>query len=332
MLAGISILPIAAVFTVYLYVASFVTQYLGRPYFVAMTAGTVLVCAFVARWNFNFIHSRLVRERVQAIWLRRFQAETGGAFRTSRVIDRLARYGISTLTLQDRYVRLSLEQRHQRLAPIFWALSIPLTAGLAFLSFSLWQAAFRDATADGFQSPGAMLLASEGVSFVAVILVAAVSIAVIAGPIQTLFFRHRDDYPKLPRLIRRVKAGRRQRGAVVLRISDDHWRDAVIAALQAVDVVIVDVSSVTDHIAWEIREAANACGAAALILICKDNSAGVSPEAAQVIRDVSGPRLADVIYYPQSRHERRRGDEFAIELRDAIYATVDRRTGHESSA
>jgi hypothetical protein len=49
MLAGISILPIAAVFTVYLYVASFVTQYLGRPYVAAVAAGTVLVCAFVAR-------------------------------------------------------------------------------------------------------------------------------------------------------------------------------------------------------------------------------------------------------------------------------------------
>ena len=236
--ACLAIVLIAAVFTVFLYVASFVTQYLGRFYFTVVASGTVFFCAVVARWNFEFVRARLIRQRIQAMWLRRFQAEGGRAFRTSRVVDRLARYGISTLTLQDRDVRLSLEQRHQRLAPILWALSIPLTTGLALVSFSLWQAAFRSTSADGFQELGALFAAFEGLLFVAVILAGAMSIASIAGPIETFFFRHRDDYAKLPRLVRRVTAGRRQRGAVVLRISDDHWRDAVTTALRAVDVAI----------------------------------------------------------------------------------------------
>jgi len=225
-------------------------------------------------------------------------------------------------------VRLSLEQRHQRLAPIFWALSVPLTAGLALLLFPLWQFALRSATTGGFQNLGEMLGLTEGVIWVTVILAIAASLAEFAGPIGALFRRHRDDYPKLPRLIRRVKAGRRKRGAVVLRISDDHWRDTVTTALGTVDVALVDVSSVNEHIAWEIREAANACGAEALVFLCNENPEGLSPQAAKVIGDVIGPELPDIVYYPQSRYERRRGHEFAIKLRQAIYITVDRRSAH----
>lgn len=103
--ACLAIVLIAAVFTVFLYVASFVTQYLGRFYFTVVASGTVFFCAVVARWNFEFVSARLIRQRIQAMWLRRFQAEGGRAFRTSRVVDRLARYGISTLTLQDRDVQ-----------------------------------------------------------------------------------------------------------------------------------------------------------------------------------------------------------------------------------
>jgi len=327
-LGWISILVVSSVFAVFIYVTSLVAEYYERSYFIAVAAGSVLLCAVVARWNFNFIRSRLVRPRVEAMWLRRFQAESGHAFRTSRVIDQLARYGISTLTLQDRDVRLSLEQRHQRLAPIFWALSVPLTAGLALLLFPLWQFALRSATTGGFQNLGEMLGLTEGVIWVTVILAIAASLAEFAGPIGALFRRHRDDYPKLPRLIRRVKAGRRKRGAVVLRISDDHWRDTVTTALGTVDVALVDVSSVNEHIAWEIREAANACGAEALVFLCKENPEGLSPQAAKVIGDVIGPELPDIVYYPQSRYERRRGHEFAIKLRQAIYITVDRRSAH----
>jgi len=98
-LGWISILVVSSVFAVFIYVTSLVAEYYERSYFIAVAAGSVLLCAVVARWNFNFIRSRLVRPRVEAMWLRRFQAESGHAFRTSRVIDQLARYGISTLTL-----------------------------------------------------------------------------------------------------------------------------------------------------------------------------------------------------------------------------------------
>lgn len=53
----------------------------------------------VARWTYDAVHAGLTPQRVQAMWLRRFQSESGDAFRTSHVIDRLSRYGVAALTL-----------------------------------------------------------------------------------------------------------------------------------------------------------------------------------------------------------------------------------------
>ncbi len=98
----------------------------------------------VARWTYDSVHAGLTPQRVQAMWLRRFQSESGDAFRTSRVIDRLSRYGVAALTLQDRDVQLSFEQRRNRLAPMFWLLFIPLTLAIAYLVWQGWQSAQAD--------------------------------------------------------------------------------------------------------------------------------------------------------------------------------------------
>jgi hypothetical protein len=187
---GVAILLITTACAGFLLTVTWLTEFFGSGYVALVVVPAVPVCAIVAIWNVQFIHAALVRQRIQAIWLRRFQAEGGEAFRTSRVIDRLARYGISTLTLQDRDVRLSLEQRHQRLAPIFWAFTIPLTAGLSLLSFSLWQAAVHSrVTAGDFASLAEVLGLAEGVIFISVFVAGAMLIAVVAGPIASLLFR-----------------------------------------------------------------------------------------------------------------------------------------------
>ena len=102
----------------------------------ALLLGIVALFAFlflsVGRWTYDAVRAGLTPQRVQAMWLRRFQAEKGDVFRTSRVIDRLSRRGISAITLQDRDVKLSFEQRRNRLAPTFWFFFVPIALGLSY--------------------------------------------------------------------------------------------------------------------------------------------------------------------------------------------------------
>lgn len=299
----------------------------------------------VARWTFDAVRAALTPQRVQAMWLRRFQSERGDVFRTSRVIDRLSRHGVSALTLQDRDVQLSFEQRRNRLAPMFWLLFIPITALVVFLA----NQGFEAAKADLLDMPTARNL-EEGVGqilqvFVGTIVVAMVwilslvfgilltvlavmGVAAISGPVGAMFSKGRDDYKSLPRTLRRISRGNRQGGATIVRIGDANWRNAVQASLAAVDVSIVDLSSVSQHIAWEIDEAVRACGAPSLVFIAgagEDGARALSAEAAQVLRDALGrePGPADVVYYPADR--RSDAKPFARDLREAIYIAADSR-------
>jgi len=318
----------------------------------ALAAGATFV-AFaylffvIARWSYDSVHAAMTPQRVQVMWLRRFQAEGGSAFRASRVIDRLSRHGVSALTLQDRDVQLSWEQRRNRLAPIFWLLFVPLAAGAAYFGYTSWDSARESILnmpqANSLQEGVGQIFAAFismfvvlallfvivfGAILISVVLV--MLIAAISGPIGALFSRNRDDFRELPRLMRRVMAGKRRKGAVVLRISDEHWRAAVTTSLKAVDAAIIDLSSVTEHIAWEIGEAVNACGAEALVFICKagpDNAHVLSPQAVSQVRAVLGrdPKGL-VVFYPATRnHEQREAQRFSRELREAIYEAAEKR-------
>lgn len=303
----------------------------------------ILVFAYlfsiVSGWTYASVRSALTPQRIQAMWLRRFQAEGGDTFRTSRVIDRLSRDGISALTLQDRDVQLSFEQRRNRLAPVFWFLFLPLTVMLGFGARSAWRDAQQAAedfrpTAENFgdaigQAIGNAL--ATGLVLILIIIVAAaalmlttlliMALAAAAGPIGAALSRKRDDYKRLPRLLQHLQRGKR-RGASVVRISDAHWRDAVVSSLGAVDVAIIDLTSVSDNIAWEISEAVKACGAAGLVFICSDRDGRMlAPQAKAAVRTSLGRDPGAIVFYPA----RRGGDakRFARDLRQAIYSAAD---------
>lgn len=299
----------------------------------------------VARWTYDAVQANLTPSRVQAMWLRRFQSESGDTFRTSRVIDRLARYGVSALTLQDRDVQLSFEQRRNRLAPIFWLLFIPITALVIYLA----NQGFEAAKADLLDMPTARNL-EEGVGqifqvFIGTIVIAMVwilsmvfgvmltilavmGIAAVSGPIGAMFSKGRDDYKSLPRTLQRIGRGKRQGGATIVRIGNNHWREAVQSSLAAVDVSIIDLTNVSEHIMWEINEAVRACGAPSLVFICRageDGATRLGPEAQQALRAALGrePGPAEVVFYPAQR--KANAKKFAAELRDAIYVAADGR-------
>jgi hypothetical protein len=295
----------------------------------------------VARWTYAAVRAALTPQRVQAMWLRRFQSEGGGAFRTSRVIDRLSRHGVAALTLQDRDVQLSFEQRRNRLAPMFWVLFIPLALLIAYLVWQGWQTAqadimdlppARDLQSGIGQFFGALFaLIAVALLFILALIFGVLGamllvmlLAAIAGPIGAIFARHRDDFKALPRLLARIQRGKGRRGAAIVRISDANWREAVTASLAAVDVAIIDLSNVSEHVAWEIGEAAKACGASGLVFICVDNDKGggrLSEAARTAVRTALGRDPGRIVYYPA----RRGGGEtrFARELREHIYTAAD---------
>jgi uncharacterized membrane protein len=306
----------------------------------------------VARWTFDSVRAALTPQRLQAMWLRRFRSEGGGAFRTSRVIDRLSRSGVSALTLQDRDVQLSLEQRRNRLAPIFWVLFLPVAVAIGAGAVTVWRKAPEmaqemassqkppptdnvvEAIAQAFMlSFVSAIAAMVVVLFILVALAAALVataflitlIASVVGPIGAALSRHRDDFKSLPRLVERIRAGKRSRGAVVLRISDANWREAVRTALAAADVAIIDLSSVTDHILWEIGEAVKTCGANGLVFIRREGEASIP----STVRDALGREPDGVVYYPAKHGSKRAAQRFADALRDAIYDAADRARGRQ---
>lgn len=304
-------------------------------------AAIALFCVLffvIARWTYDSVHAALTPQRVQAMWLRRFQAESGDTFRTSRVIDRLSRHGVSALTLQDRDVQLSFEQRRNRLAPMFWLLFIPIGLGIAYLMWNGWQTAQADITnlprAETLQQGvgqvigafvgliaiAALLMAGFALAIMATILLVMI-IAALAGPIGAMMSKNRDDFRGLPRLLQRLQRGKR-RGASVVRISDAHWREAVTSSLSAVDVAIIDLSDVSEHVAWEITEASKACTTSGLVFICREG-VNLTDAAKNAVRSALGRELIGVVQYPARRGASDKA--FARDLRTQIYAAADMR-------
>jgi len=297
-----------------------------------------LLLFVVSRWTYDSVHAAMTPQRVQAMWLRRFQTEKDAAFRPSRIIDRLSRYGVSSLTLQDRDVQLSFEQRRNRLAPIFWLLFIPVAAATAYLMWNGWQGASHDIINRPLPNDLRAGIGQVIGNFIALIVIAALLlvgffaallltivavmlIAALSGPIGRMFAGKRDDYTHLPQLLERIRRGKRPRGAQVLRISDAHWQEAVASSLGAADVAIIDLSNVSENIAWEIGEAVKACSASGLVFIAREGSS-LSDAARTVLRTALGREPGAMIFYPDRREN---GARFARELRARIYDAADLR-------
>ncbi len=294
---------------------------------------------FVTGWSYSAARSAMTPQRVQAMWLRRFQSEKGDAFRPSRVIDKLSRHGISAITLQDRDVKLSFEQRRNRLAPTFWFFFAPIGGVLAYAGVMQYQKVqeeianqqidYSDNLGEAIgQAIGQGL--ANGLAIVLVILIFALALmattllifalAALAGPLGAMFSGKRDDFAKLPRLLDRLKRGKGRRGASIVRISDPHWREAVTASLGAVDVAIIDLTNVSEHVAWEIGEAVKGVTPSGIVFICAESS-GLSSAAQTAVRQALGREPDKIVFYPA----RGDGKRFAKALREQIGHAADMR-------
>jgi hypothetical protein len=167
---------------------------------------------------------------------------------------------------------------------------------------------------------GFVLIAAFVLSILATILLVML-IAALSGPIGRMMSSNRDDFKHLPGILRRYHRGKR-RGATVVRIGDENWRAAVTASLGAADVAIIDLSNVSQNIAWEIGEAVKACTPSGLVFISRDG-AKLSEEAKAAVRTALGREAIGVVHYPERRGA---SDEaFARSLREQIYNAADLR-------
>lgn len=324
---------------------------------VLLVAAPVLaLLTLVAVWTWRAIFAFFTPPRAQIMWLRRFQAEGPGTFRMSRHIDGLARFGVGSLTLQDRDVTLSWEQRRARMAPTFWVVFIPAAALMVWVFITFVEPALRqqmdDRMAEWMASQqdagvGGVFMGLIGGFFMVIInaflfilmlvlsilaattgvLLATVGAAWLSGPIGAAMGRKRDDFPGLPRLLERIAKGRRPRGASIIRIRDENWREAVRMGIEGVDAVIIDISDVTDAIAWEICQALDRAGRDRIVFLARDDAhqPRLSPGAATMVNDaLGGPLdLSVAVRYPAGRKaSRERVKAFGSRLREAVYSAA----------
>lgn len=285
-----------------------------------------LTLGFAGGWVFVAVRSAMTPQRVQAIWLRRFSSEGGARFATSRAIDGLSRQGISALTLQDRDVRLSWQQRRNRIGPTFLALYTTVVA--AIFAYGLY---VRWTWAQAGTQPflGDLGLVLGGVAFGLVAAVPTLALALAVGPIGAMLTRERDDFKKLPAILARVQDGK-QRGATVVRVKDENWQSAVSQGLNAVDIAILDLSDVSESISWEFAQAMEVMGRDGLVFICRTHETRGAhlPDEARRVFDaakVEPPRPTDLIFYPAQRASSWASRAFEAALANAIYAAFDSR-------
>ena len=119
----------------------------------------------------------------------------------------------------------------------------------------------------------------------------------------------RDSVEELRDFLRRIKSGRSRTagGVAVFRIASSQWQNVVTAALRQADVVIIDVSILSEHLLWELEQAKTCLRGSQLILSCGIASDG--PD--ELSRDVR-TRLVSAVgealleeagraYYPRVR-------------------------------
>ena len=91
---------------------------------------------------------------------------------------------------------------------------------------------------------------------------------------------------------------------------------------KTVDVAIIDLTNVSEHVAWEIGEAVKGVTPAGIVFICSEH-AGVSDAARHAVSQSLGRDPGNVVLYPESGD----GKHFAKALHEQIYAAADRRDG-----
>jgi hypothetical protein len=225
------------------------------------------------------------RPRALVLWLRRFHQSGEGRFRMHEVFEGLSAWGVLACTLSDdvvykstlaeRDIRRWVTQRVVQLPEMSWIFKLLMESifflgllsavGLAFVLI-----AFR-----GFSS------AVEILAAITFIVLAVVSLRFISRAIMRLFC-HTKRFQEIYRpmfaaamaeaftlpadaadsffekttrdLVNQYST--MDRGFLALVVADADWQVVVRAAVDHAQVILVDVSEISDNLAWELRQIA----------------------------------------------------------------------------
>jgi hypothetical protein len=321
--AGVSAMSIA--------VAAASLEFHLAPRAVLFPPVAVVVYVAVAVIAYFGIRSALTRQYVRVLWLRRFRAESGFAYRVSNVIDRLSRSGISAVTLQDRDVRSSREQRRGRFAKRFWTIFILLTAISLALAAFIAAVLANDVTTN--EAPiaqpigmtlwnGALRMLQVFATFQSVLILLVLVVSLCLTWLSNFFGSWRNDYENLREKLDTSRA--RNRGSIILRVQMKDWQNAVTTCIRATDLVILDVSDLSDAMIWEIDEVTRLIGAQRVVLLKKSKTKGAAPDDWKP-HLAKLPPLESAVEYPAVQTSTGMGTAaFASNLRKAIFAAYEK--------
>lgn len=246
--------------------------------------------------SFVFIGTVMARSgaapTLQFLWLRRFHTETPPRFPVSRLLEQLNFAGAHGWTLRDSRVRLSGKAIGAAFAwsaganRLSMALALLFLICLALLTSAANLSAMGTTDFVGAFRPYALF----GIGFIGIAAGAAMLTAGLAGMrdalrietnADTLFERIVTHWAKL-----RPPASTQVGGITVIGTPDELWKQAVKLILERVDFVLIDVTDMSDNIAYEleaIREM-NLSHRVILITLCEKDDWSLPPKAESVLR------------------------------------------------
>lgn len=240
--------------------------------------------------------------RAVVLWLRKFDVIEPRRFRFEACLS-IACSGLAVpVTIQDSAIPWSQQQASARMFLRLPLDMLKFMAGLVVVLIPIGLWAFFNVSQEQYSYVLYALLAAA---------VPIIYVLVTRQRRALGVFRldKRDSVEELRDFLRRIKSGRSRTagGVAVFRIASPQWRNVVTTALRHADVVIIDVSILSEHLLWELEQAKACLRGRQLILSC-----GIAPDDPdELSRDVR-TRLASAVgealleeagraYYPRVR-------------------------------
>jgi hypothetical protein len=278
-------------------------------------AGFFAIVWFCVACGFaRYTRTWLVKPDAGIFWLRRFDYESGNRFRVSEAFDDLGKFGISVTTLEDVRVKVSSAQRARiRFAIFAWLMGATII--LSFALVLLITYATRndsDSELELIQNYWLVMLGLAALCFLVLsFLLEHVFVVVFlrrAAEEHKMSFSDRADLPRHSR---------------ILRVSDSLWQKVVGIGLRRLDVVVIDVSNISQHVGWELEQVRTAKPTDQTLLIhggAITFASDMDPTSVVAIRTFIAEleSRGNVLQYPRLRN----GDWPDLTFRNAIIRRV----------
>lgn len=244
------------------------------------------VFVLLALFSLPNLSSALIRTQSRLLFLRKFHSETGCTFPVSIVMDLLVQRGYEVVTLRDSIVRKDRSSARP--------LALVITAILAWVVGFPFLLASGMLIALGVYEVLELLLSYELISSSLRDFFSYFCIPAIFLPTWLVFVTYRDrsdremrgsvewisrtlagalSRPRHPRSAQRLRRSMRWRGQLgmtVIATTDENWRHHVEELILWADVVFMDVSTPSIHIATEVDLLSNASGMKKIVWLCQE--------------------------------------------------------------